>query len=47
MNSEHQYSMTLDNILFEKYNVQLYGSSYETYDIITPFSMKVGTLSFN
>lgn len=34
MNLEHTYSMTLDNTLFEKYNVKLYGSSYETYDII-------------
>jgi hypothetical protein len=28
---------TLDNSLFEKYRVKLYGSDYSTYDIINDF----------
>jgi ornithine decarboxylase len=35
--SEFGNSKTLDNALFEKYNVKLYGSDYETYDIINDF----------
>ena len=32
-----EYSKTLDNSLFEKYKVKLYGSDYTMYDIINDF----------
>lgn len=33
----NEYNKTLDNSLFEKYNVKLYGSDYDIYDIINDF----------
>ena len=33
-----EFTKTLDNTLLQKYNVKLYGSDYDIYDIINDFT---------